>query len=294
MKLATFSVDAGISWGAVVGEGAAAGVVDLACRLPGIHSVKALLAGGEPLLARARQAAAEARIDHRLSSVQLLPPVPDPEKIFCIGVNYAHRNAEYKDNSDLPRYPSVFMRAPASLTGQGQSLLLPPESKQLDYEGEIGIVIGKTGRRIARPEARAHVAGLTCINEGTIRDWLHHGKFNVTQGKNFDASGAIGPWIVTADEFPDFGDIRLTTRVNGEVRQDDTTANLMFPFDALIAYLSQFATLNPGDIIATGTPIGAGVRFDPPRFLVAGDVVEVEVAGVGVLSNAVRAEEVRP
>jgi len=294
MKLATFSVDAGISWGAVVGEGTAAGVVDLARRLPGIHSVKALLAGGEPLLARARQAAAEARIDHRLSSVQLLPPVPDPEKIFCIGVNYAHRNAEYKDNSDLPRYPSVFMRAPASLAGHGQSLLLPPESKQLDYEGEIGIVIGKTGRRIARPEARAHVAGLTCINEGTIRDWLHHGKFNVTQGKNFDASGAIGPWIVTADEFPDFGDIRLTTRVNGEVRQDDTTANLMFPFDALIAYLSQFATLNPGDIIATGTPIGAGVRFDPPRFLVAGDVVEVEVAGVGVLSNAVRAEEVRP
>ncbi|WP_059413693.1 fumarylacetoacetate hydrolase family protein [Cupriavidus basilensis] len=294
MKLATFSVGTGISWGAVVGEGAAAGVVDLARRLPGIHSVKALLAGGEPLLARARQAAAEARIDHRLSSVQLLPPVPDPEKIFCIGVNYAHRNAEYKDNSDLPRYPSVFMRAPASLAGHGQSLLLPPESKQLDYEGEIGIVIGKTGRRIARPEARAHVAGLTCINEGTIRDWLHHGKFNVTQGKNFDASGAIGPWIVTADEFPDFGDIRLTTRVNGEVRQDDTTANLMFPFDALIAYLSQFATLNPGDIIATGTPIGAGVRFDPPRFLVAGDVVEVEVAGVGVLSNVVRAEEVRP
>ncbi|PLP96472.1 fumarylacetoacetate hydrolase family protein [Cupriavidus pauculus] len=292
MKLVTFLAGAEVSWGAVIGQGAEAGVIDLARRLADTKSVKDLLAGGEPLLAHAKDAISRAQVDHPLASVQLLPPIPDPEKIFCIGVNYAHRNAEYKDNSDLPKYPSVFMRTPASLTGHGQALLLPPESKQLDYEGEIGIVIGKTGRRIDKADAHAHIAGLTCINEGTIRDWLHHGKFNVTQGKNFDASGAIGPWVVTADEFSGFDNIELTTRVNGEVRQHDTTANLMFPFDALVAYLSQFATLNPGDVIATGTPIGAGVRFDPPRFLVAGDVVEVDIAGVGVLSNVVRAEEV--
>jgi len=291
MKLVTFRTGDSVSWGAVVGHDSASGVVDLARRLPGIPSVKSLLSGGESLLARAREAIAGVQVDHPLSSVQLLPPVLGPEKIFCIGVNYAHRNAEYKDNSDLPKYPSVFMRTPASLAGHGQPLLLPPESKQLDYEGEIGIVIGKAGRRIAKEDAHTHIAGLTCINEGTIRDWLHHGKFNVTQGKNFDASGAIGPWIVTADEFPDFDNIGLTTRVNGEVRQQDTTANLMFPFASLISYLSQFATLNPGDIIATGTPTGAGVRFDPPRFLVPGDVVEVEVDGVGVLANVVRAEE---
>ena len=292
MKLSTFRTGNGISWGAVVGHGPAAGIVDLGRRLPDIDSLKALFAGGESQLARARDALASAQPDFPLTSVQLLPPVLGPEKIFCIGVNYAHRNAEYKDNSDLPKYPSVFMRTPASLAGHGEPLLLPPESSQLDYEGEIGIVIGKSGRRIAEANACDHIAGLTCINEGTIRDWLHHGKFNVTQGKNFDASGAIGPWVVTSDEFSGFDNIGLTTRVNGEVRQQDSTSNLMFPFAALIAYLSRFATLNPGDIIATGTPIGAGVRFDPPRFLVPGDVVEVEVEGVGVLSNVVRAEEV--
>lgn len=294
MKLSTFRTGNGISWGAVVGQGPAAGIVDLGRRLTEIDSLKSLLASGESQLARVRDVLASAQPDFPLASVQMLPPILGPEKIFCIGVNYAHRNAEYKDNSDLPKYPSVFMRTPASLAGHGEPLLLPPESSQLDYEGEIGIVIGKSGRRIAEANACAHIAGLTCINEGTIRDWLHHGKFNVTQGKNFDASGAIGPWIVTADEFSGFDNIGLTTRVNGEVRQEDSTSNLMFPFAALIAYLSRFATLNPGDIIATGTPIGAGVRFDPPRFLVPGDVVEVEVEGVGVLSNIVRAEEVLP
>ncbi|MHA7685278.1 fumarylacetoacetate hydrolase family protein [Cupriavidus sp. PET2-C1] len=291
MKLVTYRSGETVSWGVAIGNDVPSGIVDLGRRLPDIASVKALLEGGESALARARAALTGAEADHSLSTAQLLPPIAVPEKIFCIGVNYAHRNAEYKDNSQLPKYPSVFMRTPASLVGHGQALLRPPESLQLDYEGEIGIVIGRQGRRIAREQAAVHIAGLTCINEGTIRDWLHHGKFNVTQGKNFDASGAIGPWLVTSDEFESYNDVRVTTRVNGEVRQDDSTANLMFPFDYLVSYLSQFATLNPGDVIATGTPIGAGIRFDPPRFLTPGDVVEVEVQGVGILSNTVRAEE---
>ena len=150
--------------------------------------------------------------------------------------------------------------------------------------------IGKAGRRIPEDRAEGYIAGLTCLNEGTIRDWVRHGKFNVTQGKNWDASGAIGPWMSTADEFRGFDDVRVVTRVNGEVRQDDTTANLIFPFRFLVHYISTWTTLRPGDVIATGTPVGAGVRFDPPRFLKPGDVVEIEVSGVGTLSNTIADE----
>jgi 2-keto-4-pentenoate hydratase/2-oxohepta-3-ene-1,7-dioic acid hydratase in catechol pathway len=219
------------------------------------------------------------------------PPVTLHGKIFCIGVNYGDRNAEYKDGSDQQKYPSVFMRTPGSLVGDGEKILRPLESEQLDYEGEIVLVIGKRGRRIPRESAHTHIGGLTCGNEGSVRDWMRHGKFNVTQGKNFERSGAIGPMLVTADEFKRFDDLRVMTRVNGEVRQDDTTANLIFPFDYLIAYISTFAELAPGDIIFTGTPVGAGARFDPPRYLRAGDSVEVEVGGIGVLRNTVADEQ---
>ena len=182
------------------------------------------------------------------------------------------------------------MRSRESLTGHGRPLLDPPESDQLDYEGEIVIVIGKEGRRIPGERAHEHVAGLTIMNEGSIRDYLRHAKFNVTQGKNFERSGSLGPWMVTTDELDPMSELRVKTRVNGEERQNDTTANLMFPFRYLISYLSTFYRLRPGDIIATGTPNGAGARFDPPRYLKAGDVVEVEVPGIGVLRNAVETE----
>jgi 5-carboxymethyl-2-hydroxymuconate isomerase len=204
-----------------------------------------------------------------------------------VGVNYAERNEEYRDGAQAPKYPSLFIRTPDSLVGHGTPLRRPPESEQLDYEGEIVIVIGRPGRRIPAAQARAHVAGLTIMNEGTVRDWLRHGKFNVTQGKNFVASGSAGPWLVTEDECPDFGALTLTTRVNGELRQHDSTARLMFPFAELIRYISTFVTLKPGDLLATGTPTGAGARFDPPKWLVPGDVVEVTVEGIGTLSNAV-------
>ncbi len=261
-------------------------VVDLGARLGG--DLRALLEQGDPGKARAVVDTADA--DVSLAEIEFLPTLPNPQKILCIGVNYVNRNAEYRDNSDLPEYPSVFMRTRESLVGHQQVILKPPESEQLDYEGEIVIVIGKAGRRISAAQATDHIAGLTLMNEGSVRDWLRHGKFNVTQGKNFEASGSLGPWMVTEDEFSDYDDLHLTTRVNGEVRQNDTTASLLFPFRYLIHYLSTFMHLKPGDIIATGTPNGAGARFDPPKFLKQGDEVSVEVPEIGVLKNKVADE----
>jgi len=224
--------------------------------------------------------------DFALDEISYAPPITNPQKIICIGVNYVNRNEEYDDTA-LPPYPSVFLRTPGSLVGHLQSIVRPPESEQFDYEGEIAIVIGKPGRRITQENAEAHIAGLTILQEGSVRDWMRHGKFNVTQGKNFDRSGAVGPWLVTADEFDNYDNLTVTTRVNGEQRQHDTTANLLFSFSYLISYLSTFTGLQTGDIISTGTPTGAGARFDPPRFLVPGDEVTVEVPGIGLLRNTV-------
>jgi len=226
------------------------------------------------------------------SQIEFLPPILTGQKIICIGVNYAKRNAEYKDNSSLPKYPSVFLRYLDSFSGHRQNMVRPPESDKLDYEGEIVIIIGKGGRRIPRESALDHIAGLTLMNEGTLRDWVRHAKFNVTQGKNFDNSGIIGPWMMTADEVKDYNNLDILTKVNGEIRQLDNTSNLMFPFDYIISYLSSFMTLKPGDMISTGTPNGAGARFDPPIYLKPGDVVEVEAAGIGVLQNGVVDEKI--
>lgn len=265
------------------------GVVDLSSRLgdrfPDIRSLIALDG-----LREARTAVAGCVPDYILDDLVLLPPIPAPEKLWCIGVNYKDRNEEYKDNSALPKYPSLFVRNPSSVVGSGQPIEVPRVSEQLDYEGELVVVIGRGGRYIPRDQAWSHIFGMTLCNEGTVRDWLRHGKFNVTQGKNFDRSGSIGPWIVTSDELDPRGPHDIVTRVNDEVRQQDSTERLIFPFDFLIAYLSTFATLVPGDVIATGTPTGAGARFDPPRWLKPGDVVEVESAGIGILRNVVMAE----
>lgn len=212
-------------------------------------------------------------------------PVPDAEKIICVGVNYPDRNAEYKDGQDAPPYPSLFLRTARSFVGHGQPILRPSESPQFDYEGEVVIVIGKGGRRIAQAQALNHIAGFSLANDGTIRDWVRHAKFNVTQGKNWDASGAIGPcmWLYDGQKARD-----LETRVNGELRQQDNTDRMVFGFSDLISYISTFTTLTPGDMILTGTPTGAGARFDPPKWLVPGDVVEVSATGLGTLRNVVR------
>ncbi len=234
--------------------------------------------------------AAPERIDLAIEDVVLRKPLRDPGKIICVGVNFPDRNAEYKDGSAQPAHMSLFPRFISSFTAHDQPLIRPPESPQLDYEGEVAIVIGKAGRRIAQADAFDHIAALTICNEGTIRDWVRHAKFNVTQGKNWDNSGALGPWLVPFTDPALLDTARIVTRVNGEVRQDDVLARMMFPIREQIAYISTFTTLNPGDIIVTGTPTGAGARFDPPRFLVPGDVVEVEVSTIGTLRNTIADE----
>ena len=264
------------------------GIVNLTEHLPEYDSLRAVLAAGS--LNRAGDVALGESASFDLSEVTLLPPVPNPQKIICVGVNYIDRNDEYKDGSAAPEYPSIFMRTRESLVGHDRAILKPAESDQLDYEGEIAIIIGKPGRRVPVTEARAHVAGLTLMNEGSVRDWLRHSKFNVTQGKNFEASGSAGPWMVSVDEIGSFDDLELTTTVNGDVRQHDSTANLAFPFEYLISYLSTFMRLKPGDVISTGTPAGAGARFDPPTYLKAGDVVEVSCEAIGTLRNTVEDE----
>jgi 2-keto-4-pentenoate hydratase/2-oxohepta-3-ene-1,7-dioic acid hydratase in catechol pathway len=217
-------------------------------------------------------------------------PIPSPEKIICVGVNFPDRNEEYKDGQAAPANPSLFIRFSRSFTGHDQPLIRPPESPQLDYEGEIVIVIGKGGRRIPEAEALDHIAALSLCNEGTIRDWVRHAKFNVTQGKNFDRTGSIGPWLVPFTDEAQLADIRLTTRVNGEGRQQDRTSRMIFSFRKIINYISTFTTLVPGDVIVTGTPTGAGARFDPPIWLKPGDVIEVEADGIGILRNTVADE----
>lgn len=288
MKLASYKVRGRESFGAVIGEGAGLGVVDLKTRLaPRFTSVFDLLRGDGLEVARA--AVRGVRADYPVAEVEWLVPVLTPEKILCIGINYANRHADYGDQ-DIPKYPSIFCRAPASLAPHQGAILLPPESEQLDYEGEIALVIGRAGRRIAQSQALEHVAGVTLCNEGTIRDWIRHGKFNVTQGKNWDATGSIGPWLVTADEIDLAKPLRITVKVNGQVTQDDTTASMIKSFADLIAYISTFMTLKPGDIIVTGTPVKLNPRTDPPTWLKPGDTIEIAAPEIGVLRNTVEAE----
>ena len=284
MRLASYIVRSRPSFGAVVGEG----VVDFRVRFgPRFASLADLIRTNA--LGEARSTLAGVRPDFPLSEVEFTAPLLQPEKILCIGINYANRNADF-DDPNVPKYPSMFYRHPGSLVGTGQALVRPKVSEQLDYEGEIAMVIGREGRHIPKGRARDYIAGFTLCNEGTVRDWLHHGKFNVTQGKNFDSSGSIGPWIVTADELDPAKPMGLTVKVNGEVTQDDTTASMIFSFTDLIAYVSTFMTLKPADIIVTGTPVKKGPRSDPPRWLKPGDVVEISSPEIGTLKNPVADE----
>ena len=279
MRLASYNVRSRASYGAVVGDG----VVDLRLRFgPRYPTLVDLLRGHA--LNQARAELLGVRPDYALADVELLPPLVAPEKILCIGINYANRNADFGDG-DVPKYPSMFFRAPTSLVAHGKPLVRPKVSEQLDYEGEIALVIGREGRHVPRERALEHVAGVTLCNEGTVRDWLRHGKFNVTQGKNFDASGSIGPWIETDLDLA--APLHLTVSHNGKVTQDDTTASMIFGFADLIAYVTTFMSIRPGDVLVTGTPVKKGPRTDPPRWLVPGDVVEIAVPEIGTLRNEV-------
>jgi 2-keto-4-pentenoate hydratase/2-oxohepta-3-ene-1,7-dioic acid hydratase in catechol pathway len=281
MRLASFSANGRPSYGTVSGTG----IVDLGRRLPKYPSLLELFRA--QALPEAR-AAANASADYQIKDVEMLPPIVAPEKNICVGINYPDRSAEYnKDNREAPKYPNLFCRFPSSIVGTEQPIVRPKVSDKFDYEGEVILVIGKEGRHVPRENALSWIGGVTLGNEGSVRDWLRHGTLNVTQGKNFDRSGSVGPWIVTTDELDPAKPLHLVTRVNGEVRQDDSTGRLTWGFAWLINYISTFATLKPGDLIWTGTPTGAGVHRNPSVWLKPGDMVEVEVPEIGVLRNRV-------
>lgn len=283
MRLATYSTDGVTYYGAITDAGA----ICLSQDFPDWPTLfDAVAANGLEDLSRAAEGKPVTHTDFDYEMV-----LPNAPRILCVGVNFPDRNAEYKDGSAQPKYMSLFPRFASGFTGHDRPLIRPPENHTLDYEGELAIVIGKEGRRIPAEAAYDHIAALTLCNEGTIRDWVRHAKFNVTQGKNWDKSGAIGPWLVPFRNAAQLDEARIITRVNGEVRQDDYLKRMMFPIREEIAYISTFMTLKPGDIIVTGTPTGAGARFDPPRYLKPGDVVEIEVDGIGILRNGVEDEE---
>jgi 2-keto-4-pentenoate hydratase/2-oxohepta-3-ene-1,7-dioic acid hydratase in catechol pathway len=281
MRLASYIANGRASFGAVVGGG----VVDFRVRFGARFATLVDIIRAD-VIDEVRAAVAGMRADFPLSAVELLPPLLAPEKILCIGINYANRNVDFND-PDTPKYPNMFYRHPGSFVGAGQALVRPSVSVQFDYEGEIAMVIGREGRHVPKERAHDHILGYTLCNEGTVRDWLRHGKFNVTQGKNFDRSGSMGPFIVTADEIDTGKPMHITAKVNGEVTQDDNTASMIFSFADLIAYVTTFMTIKPADIIVTGTPVKLGPRSDPPRWLKAGDIVEISSPELGILRNTV-------
>jgi len=284
MKFVTIRSQGAVSYGAVTDSG----VTALSQYFPQWATLKDVIAAqGLPALSDAIVGAA---VSHPNGSFSYEMPVANGEKIICVGVNFPDRNAEYKDGSQAPANMSLFPRFARGFVGHGEALVRPPESHQLDYEGEIAVVIGKQGRRISQANAYDHIAAITLCNEGTIRDWVRHAKFNVTQGKNWDNTGAMGPWLVPFTDAAQLDDVQLTTHVNGELRQEDRTSRMMFPIRRQIEYISTFTTLLPGDIIVTGTPTGAGARFDPPIYLKPGDVVEVAAEGIGTLRNTIEDE----
>ncbi|MBB5510713.1 2-keto-4-pentenoate hydratase/2-oxohepta-3-ene-1,7-dioic acid hydratase in catechol pathway [Paraburkholderia sp. JPY681] len=282
MKLVSFTTHQGSSFGVVRDDS----VVDLVKRLDNRYAdLKALIAANA--LGEAAQAAQAGKGDYPLSEVTLLPVIPNPEQIFCVGLNYAEHVKE--TNRETTEQPVIFMRLPASQVGHGQPMLRPPESRQFDYEGEIAVIIGRGGRRIAEADAWNHIAGYACYNDGSVRDWQRH----TTQwgpGKNFYRTGAFGPWMVTSDEIEPNALMMLVTRLNGQEVQRATTQMLIHGIAKQIAYLSTFTPLAPGDVIVTGTPGGVGAKRNPPLFMKPGDRVEVEVDRIGVLSNPIADE----
>jgi 2-keto-4-pentenoate hydratase/2-oxohepta-3-ene-1,7-dioic acid hydratase in catechol pathway len=286
MHLASYNIRGRSSFGVVVGDG----IVDLRPRLaPRLQSVLDVLRA--EAFGEIKTLVGGVRADFPLSEVEFLPPVPGGEKILCIGVNYANRDAELTGagGNEQAKYPSMFFKPPNTMVGHGQPILRPPESEQLEYEGEIALVIGRTGRRIPKDRALEYVAGITLCNEGTIRDWIRHGRFNVTQGKCWDSTGSIGPWMTTGVDLTK--PLHITCKINGQITQDDTSDHMIFGFVEILSYVSTFMTLKPGDIIATGTPIKIGQKSDERKWLKPGDVFEMTVPEVGTLRNTVKDEK---
>lgn len=279
MRVASFRRRGRESYGVVC----AGGIVDagrhLGMELPDLRSVLAADA-----LDELHALAADAEPDLSSTEIEFLPVIPDPDKILCVGINYRPHVEE--TGREEPRHPVLFVRFPGSQTGHGQPLVRPSVSEKFDYEGELAVVIGRGGRHIAEEGALRHVAGYACFNDGSVRDYQRHGS-QFTAGKNFARSGSFGPWLTTADEIGDPARLTLETRLNGEVMQSASVADLIFDVPALISYCSTFAELLPGDVIVTGTPGGVGYVRRPPVYLRPGDVVEVDISGVGVLRNGI-------
>ncbi|MCC6006561.1 MAG: fumarylacetoacetate hydrolase family protein [Rhodobacteraceae bacterium] len=281
MRLASFETARGASFGLVEGEA----LRDLGA-LPGRPWADLRACIGAGGLAEAAARAAEAPLV-ALSDVRFLPVIPNPARILCVGINYASHIAE--TGRETPEKPMLFVRFPSSQVGHGQPMLRPAESERFDFEGELAVIVGHGGRRIPQSEALAAVAGYACYNDGSIRDWQRHSS-QFTAGKNFPATGAFGPWMTTTDDIPDPAALNLITRLNGAVVQEAPISDLVFDVPALIAYCSTFTPLEPGDVIITGTTGGVGAFRTPPLWMKSGDVVEVEIDGIGTLSNPVADE----
>jgi 2-keto-4-pentenoate hydratase/2-oxohepta-3-ene-1,7-dioic acid hydratase in catechol pathway len=254
-------------------------VVDIGAIRPGLPTLKDFLASEE-----FRAASAIEGPEHALSEVSFLPVIPNPGKIVCIGRNYREHIAE--GGQAAPEYPVMFLRLPSSQVGHREALVKPRVSDRFDYEGELAVIIGKGGRHISEKDALRHVVGFACYNEGSIRDWQRHTQ-QATPGKNFDASGSFGPWMTTEDILKDRSSIRVTTRVNGKRVQNAHLGQMIFSIEQQIAYVSTFTALEVGDVFVTGTPGGVGDFMTPPKYLVAGDRVEIEITGIGILENTV-------
>jgi 2-keto-4-pentenoate hydratase/2-oxohepta-3-ene-1,7-dioic acid hydratase in catechol pathway len=275
MRLASYRIAGRSSYGIVNDEG----VVDLAART-GIATLRGFLESGPPTRA---ERYANIAVDIALEAIAFLPVVPDPPHIVCVGINYASHIAEVVDagiKRATPGKPSVFLRCVDSLVAHRQPLLMPRVSSSLDYEGELAVIVGTPGRYIAEQDALAHVAGYACFNDGSLRDWQFHTN-NITPGKNFPSTGALGPWLVTSDEIPDPQRLAIRTRVNGKTMQDGNTADMIFGVARIIAYVSSFIPLAAGDVLATGTPDGVGFSRKPPVFLAEGDICDIEMSADG-------------
>jgi len=280
MRLLSFIVDGKRSWGGVVDGG----VADLGAHFSakGWTGLRAMLEANG--LAEVRAALAGAKPDYTLDELILAPVIPDPDKIVCVGMNYHDHVVE--TGRAVTENPSLFARFAGSQLGHGQPMIRPRVSQQFDYEGELAVVIGKAGRHILQSDALSHIAGYSCYNDGSVRDWQRH-TTQFLPGKTFAGTGAFGPWMVTADEIPDPTRLTLETRLNGQVVQHTTTDLLIASIPQIISYLSAVLPLLPGDVIVTGTPGGVGAKRNPPLWMKPGDIVEVEISGVGLLCNPI-------
>lgn len=282
MKLLSFSRGGGSGYGVVLGQG----IVDLGARYSERWpTLSAVIRTGA--LDQLRELASGLSCDLPVDEVRFLPPILDPGRIICVGLNY--RSHIEETGRQMPSYPTLFTRFPDSHVAHGEAIIRPSVSEQHDFEGELAVIIGRRGRYIPATRALQHVAGYSCYNDGSIRDFQAHTS-QFTPGKNFWRSGAFGPWMVTADEIPDPGQLRLETRLNGRVMQSAPTSDLMFDVPTLVEYISTVFPLNPGDVISTGTTGGVGKARKPPVFMRAGDRIEVELSGIGTLSNRVEDE----